>query len=323
VSKRIRPDGEQALLGLVVDDAEEFERMIAEGHRELCLEYQPLIPGIVDAAVMGRQLTGELKAARDYLQECPVCAEGLEASSKALRALQDEDGQEEDEPHEPPRKDPPPTPDREPGGVERWWLRFTRTRAGLISVVGGLLCVVALVGLFLQSGRQCAREEAQRDHRDAGAPVSTRADAGSPTQTPDASMDPRSWLRKKGPLSFVFITLHLAGQRQRSSQAALVAAQKELATLGTAGMAPALSLTRLTRTIEIEATAVARLSDPLKRAAAFVAQVKNDGSTADFDQQLAAAKKYLAERRQLQTSLLTRIAAAKKQLAQLTPKRPR
>ncbi len=323
MSKRTRPDGEDALLRMVVDDAAEYERMIAEGHLDLCVEYQSLIPGIVDAAVMGRQLTGELKEARDYLQECPVCAEGLEASSKALRELQDEDGQEEDEPYEPPRKDPPPTPERAPGAVERWWLRFTRTRAGLISVVGGLLCVVALVGLFLHSGRQCAREEAQRDHRDAGTPVSTRVDAGPRTQNPDASVDPRSWLRKKGPLSFVFITLHLAGQRQRSSRAALAAAQKELVKLGKAGMISETALQRITLTIETEATAVARLSAPLKRAAVFVARVKDDGTTVDFAQQLAAAKKHLADRRALQDRLQKHIAAAKKQLTGMISKRPR
>jgi len=323
VSKRTRPDGEDALLRMVVDDAAEYERMIAEGHRELCLEYQSLIPGIVDAAVMGRQLTGELKEARDYLQECPVCAEGLEASSKALRELQDEDGQEEDEPYEPPRKDPPPTPDRAPGSVERWWLRFTQTRAGLISVVGGLLCVVALVGLFLHSGRQCAREEAQRDHRDAGTPGATRTDAGPRTQNPDASVDPRSWLRKKGPLSFVFITLHLAGQRQRASRTALLLVEMELVNLHRAGMVPEAALKRIALTIETEATAVARLLGPLKRATVFVAHIKNDGTIPDFVQQLAAAKKQLAERRRLQARLQKHIAAAKKQLAGMISKRPR
>lgn len=317
MSERNRPKAEEALLRLLVDDADEYERMVAEGHRELCVEFQPLIPGIVDAAVVGRQLTGQLKEARDYLRDCPVCAEGLEASSKALRDLQDEDGQEEDEPYEPPRRDPPAAPKKEPGPVERWWLRFTKTRAGLVSVVGAVLCMVALAGLFLHSGRQCAREEAQRDRRDAGAPLATPTDAGALPKASDASVDPRIWLRKKGPLSFVFITLHLAGQRQRSSLQALLAVELELQKLTHGSMRPPeADLKRLRATLDAEAAAVGRLSGPLKRAAVFVAKIKNDGMTPDLPAQLTAAKKQLAKRRLLQARLLKLLATMKKQFAQ-------
>jgi len=323
VSDRKKPEASEAMVRLVVEDADEYERMVAEGHRDLCIEYQPLIPGIVDAAVMGRQVTGELKEARDYLKECPVCAEALEASSKALRDLQEEDGQAEGEPYEPPRPDPPPAPPKEPGRVEVWWRRFTKTRAGLVSAVGAVMCVVALVGLVLHSGRQCSREDARRERFDAGAPTSTEIDAGARLQTVDASMDPRTWLRTKGPLSFVFITLHLAGQRQRSSLTALVDAQRQVARLVKAGMASKAALQRLGVVVENEATAVGRLAGPLKQAAAFVARVKDDGTTPDFARHLAAAKKQLAQRSRAQSRLNKLIAALRKQLESLAGNRPR
>lgn len=318
-----RPKAEEAMLRLLVEDADEYERMLAEGHRELCLEYQSFIPGIVDAAVVGRQLTGELKEARDYLQECTICAEGLESSSKALRELAAEDGQDEDEPYEPPRPDPPPVTMKEPGKVEQWWIRFTKSRAGLISLVGAMFCVVALVGLFLHSGRQCDREEARRDRQDASVSVPPSSDGGASPNPRDAFVDPRSWLRKKGPLTVVFITLHLAGERQSTSLKALLAAEGELVKLGKDGMTPAAAWKRLALTIQSEASAVGRLAGPLKRAATFVGKVKNDGMTPDFAVQLAAAKKQLASRRKAQARLEKLIAAANKRLTQLNKKAPR
>lgn len=309
------PEAKAAMLRLVVDDAEEYERMLAEGHRELCIEYQPLLVALVDAQVMGRQLTGELAEARDYLKECPLCAESLESSSKALRELAAEDGQEEDEPFDPPQKDPPAEPQRPPGKVETWWLRFTKTRAGLISIVGVVLCVIALVGLFLQSGRQCAREDAQRDKRDADVSGTVRADAGPPAVVPDAALDPRSWLRKKGPLKFLFITLHLASQRQQTSRKALLEAQRELQKLTAGGMTPApAALQRLRATVAAEAASLARLQGPLDRAAKFLPTAKDDGTIPDFAAQRAAAQTQLASTRRTQAHLTKLLTTLKKQL---------
>ncbi len=314
MSERKRPEAEEAMLRLLVDDAEEYERMLAEGHRELCIEYQPLIPALVDAAVVGRQLTSELTEARDYLKECPICAEALESSSKALRELAEEDGQEEDEPFVPPRKDLPAEPKKEPGKLEAWWQRFTKTKGGLIAIVGAVLCVIALAGLFVHSGRQWAREEARRDKTDAAVPAVTR-DAGPRRPAPDAAIDPRSWLRKKGPLKFMFITLHLAGERQATARKGLHKVAAELKRLTTGGnkLQPA-DVKRLRSVVKSESAAVERLTGPLAQATRFIATVKDDGSAPDFLQQIGAAQKQLAERRKSQTDLQALIKSLRKQL---------
>ncbi len=80
---------------------------------------------------------------------------------------------------------------------------------------------------------------------------------------------------------------------------------------------------RLSLAVQTEATAVARLSDPLRRAAVFVARVKDDGTTGDFAQQLAAAKQQLSERRRLQARLQTLLVDTKKQLTGVIPEHRR
>jgi len=313
VSERKKREAEVAMARLLVDDLEQFERMLAEGHRPLCIEHQQLVPAIVDASVFGRQLSPELKEAREYLAECPLCVETLDASSRALREIQDElDDAADGDPPGPPRPLPPaPEPPPSPGPFGRWWRRWTRTRTGIVIGLAVVLAGVALVGLVVHFGRQCAVSKRAGDHRDAGAQLPQARDAGVQSALPDAAVDPRSWLRKKGALAFVFKMLDLIEQRRARMETELLAAEQDLARWKKAGMAPKDGRKRIDGVLAGLKTKLTHTSRALKQAADFVRQVTGDGSPA-FRQQRALAKQELVATSKAHVAITLRLSLAER-----------
>ncbi|MFH2009051.1 MAG: hypothetical protein ABI333_20845 [bacterium] len=314
MSERKKREAEVAMARLLVDDVEQFERMLAEGHRPLCIEYQPLVPAIVDAAVFGRQLGPELKEAREYLAECPLCAESLDASSRALREIQDElDDAADGDPPGPPRPAPPPSESApEPGPWGRWWRRWTRTRTGVLLGLAVVLGCVALMGLVIHFGRQCAVSKRAAERADAAVPL-PGGDAGAPSTLPDAAVDPRSWLRKKGSLAFVFKLLDLIEQRRVRMETELVGVEADLERWRSAGMAPKEGRARAAGILAGLRTRLTHTSRALKQADDFVRQVKGDGRPA-FKRQHVLAYKELAAATKAHAAITVRAALAERRL---------